>query len=207
MLGMRFARLLSWWPIRRLPLRNLPAPLPHHIPPHAPAGGRRSRPARLAAGRTPAARVGPGRTSTRKTPTTQGGTAMPVGTANGTRKHTKPPGWYTQISDALKNAERQYNPELAMQCVAVMDWLPDLQLQVAQFYKHLGAKSVQMVDLPPSTAQFFGELGNQQQRQASALRTAMQAAKQAVMDRIERIVRARQQDIAWDVKIHQGADW
>jgi hypothetical protein len=120
-------------------------------------------------------------------------------------KDTAAPPWYTQTKEALEGAKRAYNPELAMQAVAVMDWLPDLAEDIARFYSALGAKSVAMVELPPSTVQFFSELGSQQQRQAGALRTAMAAAKKSVQDRIERIKAQRQKDAAWDVSKHASA--
>jgi hypothetical protein len=60
-----------------------------------------------------------------------------------------------------------------------------------------------MVELPPSTAQFFAQLGQQQQRQEGALRTAMAACKKSVQDRIDRVLAGRQKDEAWDVKKHK----
>ena len=130
---------------------------------------------------------------------------MPVGTSQG--RQTSAPPWHTQLVDALSNAQRSYNPELAMQAVAVMEWLPETQEAIARFYTALGSRSVEMVELPPSTAQFFAQLGQQQQRSAGALRTAMAACKKSVQDRIERIRRGRQQDAAWDVDRHRGGNY
>jgi hypothetical protein len=193
---------LSAWRMRRAnrPPR-MPNAMPRHLPPHNPGQARR----RLVAGRTGAARTRAGRTGTGTParPTTTGG-PMPVSTG---KRTTSAPPWHTQIVDALTNAQRTYSPELAMQAVAVMEWLPETQAAIARFYTALGNKSVQMVELPPSTAQFFAQLGAQQQRQEGALRTAMAACKKSVQDRIERILRGRQQDAAWDVDKHKNGAW
>lgn len=124
--------------------------------------------------------------------------------ANGATQSGPPPGWATQLMEALDNAERGYQPEKAMQVVQVMEHLPAVQARIAQFYTRLGQRSVEMVELPPSTADFFAQLGAQQTRQQSALAEAMAACKRAVQDRINRIVGQRQQDAAWDVEKHRG---
>lgn len=114
------------------------------------------------------------------------------------------PPWARQTIEALSSAQRSYSPEKAMQVVAVMDHLPAVQKAMADFYTALGRKSVDMVDLPSGTAEFFAALGAQQQRQHGALVTGMAAAKKSVQDRIERILGQRQKDAAWDVSKHRG---
>lgn len=121
----------------------------------------------------------------------------------GGAKTTAQPNWHKQVHDALAAAQRSYTPEVAMQAVAVMEWLPDLHMDVAKFYTALGSRSVEMVDLPPSTQSFFAALGSQMQKQHGALVSAMAAAKKSVQDRIDRVLRGRQQDEAWDVKKHK----
>lgn len=125
----------------------------------------------------------------------------------GGRKTTAQPLWHKQTVDALAAAQRSYSPELAMQAVAVMEWLPELHGELAKFYEALGKRSVEMVDLPSGTASFFASLGGQMRRQHNALATGMAAAKKSVQDRIDRVVRGRKQDEAWDVKKHRDGKW
>lgn len=110
------------------------------------------------------------------------------------------PQWARGVIDALAAAKRAYTPEKAMQVVQVMDHLPAVQAAIADFYQHLGEKSVNNVDLPRDTADFFLALGGQQKRQQGALVTAMAAAKRSVSDRLARIIAQRSKDKAWDVK-------
>lgn len=114
------------------------------------------------------------------------------------------PAWARTTIDALAAARRSYTPEKAMQVVAVMDHLPAVQKAIAEFYTDLGRKSVDMVELPHGTAEFFAQLGGQQQRQHGALVTAMASAKKSVQDRVARILAQRQKDAAWDVSKHRG---
>lgn len=137
--------------------------------------------------------------------------AAPVRTSRGTAKkgakYTSPPAWHTQLTEAIASAKRQYSPEVAMEVVALMEWLPDTQASIADLYTALGQRSVEMVELPPSTAEFFAALGAQSKQQHGALVTAMGACIAAVRDRIERILAARAKDAAWDVSKHAGGRW
>ena len=136
--------------------------------------------------------------------------AAPVRTTRARRgagRVTSPPVWHTALLEAIAAAKRGYHPERAMDTVALMEWLPDTQAAIADLYAHLGKQSVDMVDLPASTAEFFTALGAQQAQQHKALATAMSACLASVQDRIARIVNARQKDAAWDVSKHKGARW
>lgn len=119
---------------------------------------------------------------------------------------TPRPQWASGIIEALAMAQRSFQPDKAMQVVAVMEHLPEVQKAMADFYDALGRRSVDSVDLPPSTAEFFAALGSQQQRQHGALATAMHACKRSVQEQVVRILGQRKKDEAWDVSRHR-AGW
>lgn len=115
---------------------------------------------------------------------------------------TSPPVWHTAMMDAMAMAVRGYAPERAMEVVALMEWLPDTHAGIAELFTVLGTRSVDMVELPPSTQEFFLKLGAQQKQQHGALVTAMGACLASVRDRIDRITAGRAKDAAWDVSKH-----
>lgn len=128
-----------------------------------------------------------------------GGAASPNATG-GTAAITPMPTFIKQTIEALALARRQYIAHNAMSVVQVMDHAPALQEALAGLYEHLGKQSIEMVDLPPSTAQFFATLGQQQRQTCGALRTGMAACRKAVSEQVARIQRQNPKETRWDNK-------